>query len=404
MIGKTKKIIQHENFSTIKQDSILLLLEEFNKCSHPNKINMTIGIYYDEKGQCKLLKTVKKAELSIFKKEHEKSYKGLSGCKEFCKLVEKIYYFDIFEKNKKYIRTINTTGGSAALRIIFEFIKKNYPRARYWLGIPAWNNYKSILDAVGCEALLFDYEPNDIQINFLEHLNHQLRNVQPGDVILLQGPCHNPTGRDPTLEKWEMTFNYLMEKKVLPIFDCAYIGLSQGLQEDINFLKLACNFFDTFFVCTSFSKIFTIYNERAGAVSIISKNKKYTDQIGNNICSISSGLYFMPPNHGAAIVSTILASNELFSQLQNELQIIRERLAHVRQYLDATLGVLLNNNNNFIDSKGLFNLLPLSKNQILKLKKQTGLFIDNSGRTNISSININNVDYFCHAIKSVIEK
>ncbi len=402
-----------EDIKPTIENSILKLNDEFNQCKITNKINMTIGVYYGEDGQCKLFESVKNAEKYILRHQKSKSYLGLSGCQRFNTLVDEVFYCDIFKPSQHFVKTINTAGGSAALRIVLDIIKKNASHSRCWLAIPAWSNYINILEAAGIKLVSYQYL-NILKLNTPlnqsiqgEHeiskiLEKEFFGMRKGDVVILQGPCHNPTGTDLDTHLWKCLFNFLSNKGVIPIFDCAYIGLSQDLQKDIEFLGIASSYFENLFVCTSFSKNFTIYNERVGALSIISKNKKTAELLEKQACYSANGLYFMPPHHGAAIVSTILSSDDLFSEWKSDIVEMRNRIVQLRTFLDSHFFNSKTTQGGFSSKNGIFSLLDITKSKLLELRHEYGIFIDETGRANISSLNPDNINYFISALKTHI--
>jgi aspartate/tyrosine/aromatic aminotransferase len=394
-----KKNLSHSN----QIDSILNLMDDFKNCNSQKKIDMTIGMYYDANGKCLLLDSTKEAELFNLRNEKSKAYTGVGGCEQFCQAVETIYYHNIFNQNNKFVKTINTPGGSAALRISFELVKKINSSAQFWVGTPTWNYYKNILEALDRKLLSYDYNVPDRTI-FHSYIYNQLSSAKPGDVVILQGPCHNPTGVDYSVEEWTIMLKFLASRGITPIIDCAYVGFSNTLDADMTYIDIACKHLDNFILCTSFSKMFTIYNERVGAISIVSNSKKIAYALKEYICSIAFTLYFMPPHHGVTIVNTILRSEKLFTKWQNELVAIRKRLDNIRKYIDNRLRDHNNTLGVFSGKKGLFNLLPLSNMEILFLKEQKGIFISNSGRINLASLNFLNIDYFCDALENILLK
>ncbi|KEY91633.1 aspartate aminotransferase [Candidatus Photodesmus blepharus] len=394
-----------EKILEAKSDSILGLTEEFKKDTRSKKINLSIGIYQNEEGETPILKTVKKAELALLKTQKTKSYLAIEGSSEYAIAVEKL----LFGCNSEIIRqkrakTAQTPGGTAALRIAGEFIKRQLGGIRIWISNPTWANHARIFSASGIEIARYSYyDKQTKEKNFIEMMS-DLSKASTGDIVLLQGCCHNPTGIDLTSEEWEQLARFFSQEGLIALFDFAYQGFANKVEEDASSLRIFAKHNTEILVATSFSKNFSLYNERVGAFTLLSINEKIATRAFSQVKNIIRSIYSNPPAHGSSIVTCILNDSDLRLEWENELEEMRNRIQEIRKLFVKTLKMFSANASlNFIkDQNGMFSLSGLSKEQVIDLKEKFSIYILESGRINMASVTKSNIHLVCQGIASVL--
>ncbi|WMY95121.1 MAG: amino acid aminotransferase [Arsenophonus sp.] len=394
-----------ENIIGAPKDPILGLVESFNSDLRKKKINLGIGVYKDQAGNTPILRAVKKAEEYLLDKEVTKNYLSMSGSKKFAILTQVL----LFTSNHPVIienraRTIQALGGTGALHLAAEFLAKKTSCKRIWLSKPTWPNHDNIFKSVGLKTCYYDYyDSNKNNLDFSGMLN-SLSNLQSSDVLLLHGCCHNPTGIDPSIEQWEILSKLSAEKKVLPIFDFAYQGFAKSVEEDVEGLRIFSNKNPEMIIATSYSKNFSLYNERVGACTIIASDSNQADYILSQMQSIVRCNYSNPPFHGAAIVTSILSNETLKNEWIEELTIMRQRIQRMRQLLVNTLlekGA--KKDFSFISKQnGMFSFSGLTESQVIKLREKYAIYMVHSGRINVSGLILENIVPLCKAIIDVL--
>ncbi|VFP80128.1 amino acid aminotransferase [Candidatus Erwinia haradaeae] len=395
-------------FELIKEsqpDPILGLNTKFHTDQHMDKINLGIGVYTDHTGNTPILSSVKQAEKFLLEQEVTKNYLQIDGLSDFGYYTQEL----LFGKNssvikQKRIRTAQTPGGTSALRIIADFISNQTNIKNIWISNPGWQNYKNIFSAAGLKVYMYDYYDSVNHALDFSAMKNSLNSVCPGDVVVFQGCCHNPTGVDPSHEQWKYLSKMSLEKGWLPLFDYAYQGFSTGIAQDSISLSVFSATHKELIVCSSYSKNFSLYNERVGSLSIVASQSNIVDTAFSQIKSTIRSNYSSPPSHGAAVVLTILSNPSLRLQWENELSIMRERVKLMRQLLADTLKIKIKTINfSFITSQtGMFSLIGLSPNQINRLRNEFGVYMLQSGRINIAGITLKNLFPLCAAINHVL--
>jgi len=394
-----------EKITNAPPDPILGLADSFNADPRDCKINLGIGIYMDETGNTPILNTVKKAEQHLLDHENTKNYLGIDGLKKFAACTQDLLFGRAHPiLMDKRARTAQTPGGTGALRIAADFVTKKAGVKRVWLSRPTWPNHNQIFSSVGLQIVDYDYyDAEHHRLNFTAMLN-SLEKIQPGDLVLFHGCCHNPTGIDPTKEQWEVLAEFIKKKGGLPIFDFAYQGFGRGLEEDAEGLRIFSQKHAEFMVCSSYSKNFGLYNERVGACTIVAGDDKTAEAALSQLKTIIRATYSNPPAHGGAIVETILIDDILRNDWEKELTDMRQRIQRMRQLFVQTLKEKgANQDFSFIiDQKGMFSFSGLKTEQVLRLREKFGVYAVNSGRVNVAAMTLNNMVPLCEAIAAVI--
>ncbi len=395
-----------EKISVAPADPILGLNDEFNSDPRTHKINLGIGVYKDANGNTPVLKVVKKAETMLLEMEQSKSYLSIPGTADYALAVQKL----LFGENAQLIadkraQTAQAPGGTGALRLAAELIKRQLGDVTIWVSEPTWANHLGIFESVGLQIARYNYyDAANHDIDFDSALA-DLSRAKSGDVVLFHGCCHNPTGIDPEASQWEQLAKLCAEKGLLPLLDFAYQGFATGLQEDAEGLRLFASYCDEILVASSFSKNFGIYGERTGAFTLVAKTSDIAAVAFSQVKSIIRVIYSNPPKHGGVLVAHILNDAGLRAEWEAELTEMRNRVSKMRKLFVATLkqkGVTTDFS--FIERQnGMFSFSGLDKNQVLKMRADSAVYAVNSGRFNVAAMTEGNMDALCVAIAAVVD-
>lgn len=391
-----------ESISAAPPDAILGLNEAFKSDASPDKINLGVGVFKDKTGVTPVLKCVKEAERRLLELENSKAYLPINGHAQYGEYVPNLLFADSVDHART--STIQTPGGTGALRIAGDFIRTQLPGAKIWMSDPTWANHPNVFGAAGLDVKKYGYF--DAATNSLNYdaMLSDLKNVPAGDVVLLHGCCHNPTGVDPSIDQWKEVGAVLAERNVLPLVDFAYQGFADGLEPDASGLRALLSNHDELLVCSSFSKNFGLYRERVGALVALSKDAATASSVMSQLKRTVRTNYSNPPSHGASIVATVLGDAELTSQWHQELADMRDRINGNRDLLVEQLAAAgIDKDFSFIQSqRGMFSFSGLTKDQVDKLKNEFSIYIVGSGRINVAGITEDNVQYLCESIAKVI--
>ncbi len=394
-------------FSQLQQpaaDPILGLSVKFKADNNPNKIDLGPGIYKDETGLTPILTCVKAAEKFRTENEVSKVYLGSAGSSLFNEKITTLILGDHKVIDENRVRTISTPGGTGALRIAGEFINRCKPGATIWVSNPTWANHQGVFKAAGLNIKTYPYYDYENKCLDFEGMADALKQIPKGDAVLLHACCHNPSGMDLNKEQWKQVAELANETGFTPIIDIAYQGFGQGLDVDAYGLRLMADTVEEMIICSSCSKNFGLYRERIGACSVIGKSASSADIMHSVMLTVVRVNYSMPPAHGAALVETILSSEELTAQWHEELKGMRGRISDMRQLLvEKLVANGVTRDFNFITTQnGMFSFLGIDKEQILRLQDEFGIYVVGSSRINVAGISPNNVDYLTQSIAKVL--
>ncbi|WP_415860582.1 amino acid aminotransferase [Vibrio metschnikovii] len=386
-------------------DPILGLTEEFKSDPRTDKINLGVGIYKNEAGQTPVLATVKKAEAALLESEKTKSYLTIEGTAEYGLAVQKLLFgeqADII--NAQRAKTAQAPGGTGALRVAGEFIKRQLGDVKVWISNPTWANHHGVFGAAGLETTEYTYYNAEKKDKDFPAMLADLEQASAGDVVLLHGCCHNPTGIDPTLEEWEILAKLVAEKGLLPLFDFAYQGFAKGVEEDAAGLRIFAQHNPEILVASSFSKNFGLYNERVGAFTLVAASADVANTAFSQVKAIIRSIYSNPPAHGAAVVTYILQNPALRAEWEAEVAEMRERIQEMRELFVTRLQEIgVNADFSFIERQnGMFSFSGLNKQQVQRLKEEFGIYIVGSGRISVAGMTKNNMSPLCEGIKVVL--
>ncbi|HCD7744884.1 TPA: aspartate/tyrosine/aromatic aminotransferase [Serratia marcescens] len=394
-----------EKITAAPADPILGLTDIFRADARPNKINLGIGVYKDETGKTPVLTSVKKAEQYLLENETTKNYLGIEGIPAFASCTQEL----LFGKESPIVtnrraRTAQTPGGTGGLRVAADFIANQTSAKRIWISNPSWPNHKNVFSAVGLEVLEYAYYDAANHALDFDGLLNSLKQAQAGDVVLFHGCCHNPTGIDPTAEQWAQLAELSVANGWLPLFDFAYQGFANGLEEDAQGLRIFAAKHQELIVASSYSKNFGLYNERVGACTIVAADAETADRAFSQVKAAIRANYSNPPSHGAAVVATILGNDALRAMWEQELTDMRQRIHRMRQLLVNTLQEkgAQQDFSFIIQQNGMFSFSGLTKEQVLRLREEFGVYAVNSGRVNVAGMTPDNMAPLCEAIVAVL--
>jgi len=394
-----------ENVQVAPPDPILGLTELFKADPNPDKINLSVGVYQDAQGKTPVLRTVKEAEKRILEQEKSKGYLPMTGEPTYCTQVQELLFGEGHEIIVgKRAATAQCPGGTGALRVAGDYVHTVHPGAKIWLSNPTWANHNTIFAAAGLECKNYDYRnPATNGLDF-EAMCASIKTIPKGDVILLHGCCHNPTGIDPTPEQWAQIGDLLAAQGVLPLVDFAYQGLADGVVEDRAGLIELCKKVNQMLICSSFSKNFGLYRERTGALTLVADNPEQAATVMSQVKLRIRYNYSNPPSHGGQIVATVLGDKDLKAKWLEEVAEIRTRINEMRHLFVKTLkekGVD-QDFSSIIEQRGMFSFSGLTKDQVEQLRDKYSIYIVGSGRINVAGMTPSNMDRLCEAIKSVL--
>lgn len=394
-----------EKVTAAPADPILGLTEEFRNDARSHKINLGVGIYKNDKGDTPILNCVKKAEQYLLDNEKTKNYLSIEGNAEYGSLVQQLLFgADSEIVASKRAKTAQAPGGTGALRIGAEFLSRQKLSTKVWISNPTWVNHFQVFGAAGMATAEYTYyNPATRGLDF-EGMLASLAQAQPGDVVLLHGCCHNPTGIDPTIEQWEVLAKFCAERQLLPFFDFAYQGFARGVEEDAAGLRLFTRYNRELLVASSFSKNFGLYNERVGAITLVTEAAEVANVAFSQVKTTIRANYSNPPAHGASVVTTVLKDASLKAEWIAEVKEMRDRIWTMRELLVAKLkehGV--QQDFSFMTQQnGMFSFSGLNKDQVGRLKNEFAVYIVGSGRISVAGITTGNIDALCKAIAQVI--
>jgi aromatic-amino-acid transaminase len=376
-------------------DSLLALIKVFQADDRPGKIDLGVGVYRDTMGRTPVMRAVKAAEQFLLETQDSKKYLGPEGDLQFVRLLQPI----IFGKSPKFTQRlvgIQTPGGSGALRLGAELIQAANPSAKILLGTPSWPNHAPIFSSARLPVKEYAFVDLMSQQVKFESVVDALSSAREGDVVLLHGCCHNPTGIDFTMEQWRRITELLVTHRLVPFIDLAYQGLGDGLEQDAAPTRMILDVVDEALIAYSCDKNFGLYRERVGALYVMTRNVDDIGKVESNMAALARVNWSMPPDHGAAIVRTILESEEMSAMWRAELEEMCLRVNGNRAALAAASPDLA-----FISrQRGLFSNLSMSRETAVALRMSHGIYMADSGRMNLAGMQPADADAIVAALRA----
>jgi len=393
------------SLKALPADPILGLLAKYREDTNPKKIDLGVGVYKNEAGETTVLDCVKKAEQHRTDTEASKVYIGPTGSPLFNDEMAKLIFGQEHKVlNESRARTVSTPGGTGALRVAAEFIKSCKAGATIWVSNPTWANHTGLFEAAGLTVKTYPYYDYENKNLDFDGMLSALKQVSSDDAVLLHACCHNPSGMDLNNEQWQQVADVAKSVGFLPVLDMAYQGFGQGLDEDAYGLRLMAETVNEMLVCSSCSKNFGLYRERIGACTLIGESSLQADIAFSVVLSVVRVIYSMPPAHGAALVETILSSDELRNEWYSELAQMRNRINGNRQLIvDKLVENGVTRDFSFITRQaGMFSFLGITPEQVQQLQDEYSIYMVGSSRMSIAGIANSNVDYLAQSIAKVL--
>ena len=395
-----------ENLKPVAIDPILGLMVAFKADNRAEKIDLGVGVYQDDRGRTPVMASVKEAESRLMELETTKSYQGMAGDPDYNqRMMELLLGKDHSILSTGRVKSIQAPGGSGALRVGAEVIRRARPESKLWVGIPTWPNHIPLLGSAGFDIKQYPYYDMDARQVDTEKMMETLRQVPVGDLVLLHGCCHNPTGADLTNEQWDSIADLALERGFIPFIDTAYQGLGNGLDQDAYGMRMMAERLPEVIIASSCSKNFGLYRERTGSITFIAETSEQADIVVSQAMSTARSIYSMPPAHGALLVSMVLGDPQLRSQWEAELEEVRLRIKSMRNLLCDSL----KNNAAGMDfshikrQNGMFSFLGITTPQLERLRAEFGIYIVSSTRINLAGVNSNNIEYLTQSLLTVLE-
>jgi aromatic-amino-acid transaminase len=387
------------------RDPILGITEAFNADQHPEKTNLGVGVYYDDNGKVPLLACVQKAESLIMEKLAPRTYLPIEGLADYDKAVQEL----VFGANSEVVTskraiTAQAIGGTGALKLGADFLKRFSPNAQVYISDPSWENHRALFESAGFVVNNYPYYDTTTKgVNF-DGMLASLKTMPAGSIVLLHACCHNPTGADLTDQQWAQVIQVVTERGLVPFLDMAYQGFGDGITEDGKVVGMFAAAGGPLFVSNSFSKSFSLYGERVGALSIVAANAEEAARLMSQLKRVIRTNYSNPPMHGGQVVAMALATPELRKLWEEELAGMRVRIKAMRQALvDKLKAKAPQHNFDFvIQQRGMFSYSGLTKAQVERLKTEFSIYAVDTGRICVAALNSRNIDRVVDAIAKVL--
>ncbi len=387
-------------------DSILGLTEEFKKDQNPQKVNLGVGVYKDDAGNTPVLRCVKAAEKQLLDTQSSKSYLPISGDPAYAAAVQRLILGDgndVITTGRA--ATIHAPGGTGALRVGGDLIHKFTPDAKVWVSSPTWANHNGIFGAAGFEISQYSYYNSEEKSLDFDRMMSDLQKIPAGDVVVLHTCCHNPSGVDLDFEQWKQVATLAAKNSWIPFLDFAYQGFGDGVDEDRFAVEQFAAAGIDFFVASSFSKNFGLYNERTGAITVVTPSAAEASVAMSHLKTVVRTNYSNPPAHGGFVASMILDTPDLHTMWLEELAGMRDRIVNMRKSLVAGLAAQgVDGDFSFIEKqRGMFSFSGWSDDVVSRLRKKNNIYVVGGGRINLAGLTTSNIDYVCKAVADAMK-
>ena len=396
-------------FSDVQQaapDAILGLTEQFKADTNPQKVNLGVGVYQDETGKLPLLRCIEAAEKRLAEKSAAKGYLPIDGLATYDADVKDLVFgagSEVVESGR--VVTVQALGGTGALKVGADLLHQVSPDAKVLISNPSWENHQALFTRAGFTVGKYAYYDAARKAVDFEGMLADLRAAAPGTIVILHACCHNPTGYDLTRDQWDQVIEVVLEAGLVPLLDMAYQGFSEGLEEDGAVVRMFAERVPSFFVSTSFSKSLSLYGERVGALSIVCADAEEAKRVLSQVKVVIRTNYSNPPTHGALLAATVLSDADLRAQWVDELGEMRERIKAMRTALVEGLKAAgVEQDMSYItDQVGMFSFSGLTKDQMVRLRNEFGVYGTDTGRICVAALNRGNVDHVSRSIAAVLK-
>ena len=395
-----------QSLQPLPSDPILGLSAAYRADENPKKVDLGVGVYKDANGKTPVMRAVKHAEEFLVNFQETKAYVGPTGAAGYNDIIATMVLGESLKQSLGGRRvTVQTPGGCGGLRLAAEFIVKANSDSTVWVSDPTWANHVPLLGSAGLKIEQYPYYDYDTHSVRFDEMLSCLQRVPAGDLVLLHGCCHNPSGADLTRAQWQAIKEVALSQGFTVFIDLAYQGLGDGLEQDVYGVRLLAEALPELIVVSSCSKNFGLYRERTGALTLICENDAATSAATTLLAAAARANYSMPPDHGAAIVQTVMQNPELQADWDAELKEVRDRINSLRSLLVTSLRAGgLEQDFSFIErEKGMFSFLGVNKDQIQTLINDYSIYLVGSSRINVASINDNNLHYLVDSVAAVLK-
>ncbi|MBW5827073.1 aspartate/tyrosine/aromatic aminotransferase [Yersinia kristensenii] len=394
-----------QNVDAYAGDPILSLMESFKADDRAHKVNLSIGLYYNEQGEIPLMQAVKAAEAQLSAQPHGTPvYLPMEGLHSYRTAIQQLLFGAEHPMlAQKRVATIQTVGGSGALKVGADFLNHYFPDSQVWVSDPTWENHVAIFSGAGFEVNTYPYFDHDkLGVKF-DQMLATLQQLPAKSIVLLHPCCHNPTGSDLTNAQWDQVIEVAKGQDLIPFLDIAYQGFGAGLNEDAYAIRAMAAAELPCLISNSFSKIFSLYNERVGGLSVVCESEEAAGRVLGQLKATVRRNYSSPPNFGAQVVSKVLHDAELQAQWQSEVEQMRLRIIAMRSTLVEALKASLPNRNfdYLLQQRGMFSYTGFSAAQVDRLREEFGVYLIASGRMCMAGVNHSNVQRVAAAFAAV---
>ena len=395
----------YQSVEMAPRDPILGLNEQLNSDTRTEKVNLGIGVYSDDEGRLPLLKAVRAAEQLQIEGANPRGYLPIDGLAAYNKGAQTL----LLGKDSPVIAegraiTVESIGGTGALKLGADFLKSLTPDSTVYISDPSWQNHRAIFGNAGFKVETYPYYSTETHGLDFAAMKSFFEALAPKSIVVLHACCHNPTGMDPTMEQWQELLEVIRSRQLIPFLDIAYQGFGAGLEEDAQVVRLFAESGLEIFVSSSFSKSFSLYGERVGALTLTTADNTLTDKVLSQVKTVIRTNYSNPPTHGATVVATVLNSPELYKLWEDELGEMRVRIRDMREQLVEKIKEAgVEQDFSFVlEQNGMFSYSGLTEEQVERLREEFGIYAISTGRICVAALNSSNIDYVAKAIAAVL--
>ena len=393
------------NVEMAPKDPILGVTETYNADPNPQKVNLGVGVYFDDSGKVPVLQAVRTAEQKLAETAMPRNYLPIDGLQAYNKAVQEV----VFGADNKAVKsgrivTVQTLGGTGGLKVGADYLRRLNPNAQAWISDPSWENHRALLEFAGFKVNTYTYyDAATHGLRFIDMLE-SLNKIPEGDVVVLHACCHNPTGVDLTMAQWEKVIDVVKARGLVPFLDIAYQGFADGLDADAAAVRAFTEACPAVFVASSFSKSLSLYGERVGACSVVTENADQAARVLSQIKRVIRTNYSNPSTHGGQAVAMVLTTAALRQQWEQELGQMRNRIkAMRRQLVDKIRAQRADFDFSYVvDQRGMFSYSGLTKEHVRRLREEYSIYALDSGRICVAALNSKNIDYVANAIAKVL--
>ena len=393
------------NVEMAPKDPILGVTETYNADPNPRKVNLGVGVYFDDSGKVPVLQAVRTAEQKLAETAMPRNYLPIDGLPVYNKAVQEVVFGADSEAVKSgRIVTVQTLGGTGGLKVGADYLRRLNPNAQAWISDPSWENHRALLEFAGFKVNTYNYYDAATHGLRFNDMLASLNKIPAGDVVVLHACCHNPTGVDLTMMQWEKVIDVVKARDLVPFLDIAYQGFADGLDADAAAVRVFTKACPAVFVASSFSKSLSLYGERVGACSVVTENADQAARVLSQIKRVIRTNYSNPSTHGGQAVALVLTTAVLRQQWEQELGQMRDRIKNMRrQLVDKIRAQRADFDFSYVvDQRGMFSYSGLTKEHVRRLREEYSIYALDSGRICVAALNSKNIDFVANAIAKVL--